>query len=121
MNKIMMTAVMTAVLGASVAQAAFANHDKVTTITTRGCGTPMVLSTPVVIENPASTTTTTVTRRVDEPVLIERTTPVIMERQTTFTAPIVTTPIVERRVEILNNALPSASSTTVTRTTIEHN
>jgi hypothetical protein len=120
MNKIMMTAVMTAVLGASVAQAAFADHGKVTTITTRNYGTPVVVGTPVVIENP-STTTTTVTRRVEQPVMIEQTAPVILERQTTFSAPVMSTPVIERRVEILNNAVPSSSSTTVTRTTIERN
>ncbi len=120
MNKFMMIAVLTAVTGASVTQAAFANHNKVTTITTRNYGTPVVIGQPVVIQNPA-TTTTTVTRQVNEPVLIEQTSPVIMERQTVLTTPVMSTPVIERRVEVLSNPAPSSGSTTFTRTTIERN
>ena len=109
-KNIMVSGVMTAVSVATVAQAAFADHGKVTTITTRNYA-PVSVETPVIITSPA-TTTTTVRRTIETPVVMERA-PVMVERQ------ILTSPVVqERRVEIMNNASPS-SSTTVTRTTIE--
>jgi len=111
-NRVMVSGVVTALLSASLAQAAFANHDKITTITRT---TPIAVETPMIIEQNPTTTTTTVRRTIEAPVVLERTAPIILERQEVLAAPIVQ----ERRVEILNNALPSETSTTVTRTTIE--
>jgi hypothetical protein len=109
-SKLMVLGTVTAMLGATLAQAAFANHDKVTTVTTRSYATPVTVATPVMIEQPTMTTTT-VQRTVDAPVVIAQ--PVVVERQV-ITAPVVQ----ERRVEMLNtNIVPTSSSTTVTRTT----
>ncbi|HEY9759639.1 MAG TPA: hypothetical protein V6C97_31055 [Oculatellaceae cyanobacterium] len=116
-NKTLLTAAVTAVLGA---QAAFADG-KITTITTRSYA-PAPAYAPVVIQQaPMSTTTTTVTRKIDNaPVLIEQTAPVVLERRT-IVAPAVIAPVVqERRVEVLSAPAPS-TTTTVTRTTIERN
>jgi hypothetical protein len=107
LNRVMVSGVVTALLGASIAQAAFA--DKITTITRT---TPIAVETPMIIEENPTTTTTTVRRTIEAPVVLER--PMILERREVL-APVVQ----ERRVEILNNALPSSTSTTVTRTTIQ--
>ena len=109
-GKLMVLGTVTTMLGATLAQAAFANHDKITTITTRNYATPVTVATPVIIEQPA-VTTTTVRRTIEAPVVVAQ--PVVIERQV-LAAPIVQ----ERRVEVLNtNIVPTTTSTTVTRTT----
>jgi hypothetical protein len=114
-NKTVLTAVVTAVLGA---QAAFADG-KVTTITRSYASAPAYAQ--VVVSPAASTTTTTVTRKVDNtPVLIEQSAPVVLERRT-YIAPTVVAPVMtERRVEVLTDPNPNSTST-FTRTTIERN
>ena len=116
MNRLMVAGAVTTMLGASLAQAAFANHDKVTTITTRNYA-PVAVETPVLIQQSPGITTTTVRRTTDVPVVLERPA-MVLERQTVLTTPVVQ----ERRVEVLNNSMmPESTSTTVTRTTtIEH-
>jgi hypothetical protein len=112
MSRLMVAGTVTTMLGATLAQAAFANHDKVTTITTRNY-TPMAVTTPVIIEQQPAMTTTTVQRTTETPVVIERPS-MVVERQTVLSSPVVQ----ERRVEVLNtNIAPTTSSTTVTRTT----
>jgi hypothetical protein len=110
LTRLVVVGTVTTMLGANLAQAALADHDKITTVTTRNYATPVTVSTPVIIEQP-TTTTTTVRRTIDAPVSVAQ--PVVVERQVLI-APVVQ----ERRVEMLNtNMSPTTSSTTVTRTT----
>jgi hypothetical protein len=110
MSKLMVVGTVTTMLSTTLAQAAFANHDRITTVTTRNYATPVSVATPVIIEQPA-VTTTTVQRTIAAPVVVEH--PVVVESQV-LAAPIVQ----ERRVEMLNtNIVPATTSTTVTRTT----
>ena len=107
-NKTVLTAVVTAVLGA---QAAFADG-KITTITRSYSAAPAYA--PVVVTPAASTTTTTVTRKIDNA-------PVVLERRTIVAPAAVVAPVVtEKRIEVLADPAPS-TTTTVTRTTIERN